>query len=105
MHPYLIIAEPSRFQRATRTARTVVVAGGVLAAHLVVGVLVLVLRCARVVITIAATLMAWLELYIAQHTGKPPLGATAGAGIAAAFTAEFATARAHYANAYEGAQQ
>jgi hypothetical protein len=109
MHPYLITAKPSRFQRAVRAARRAAVTGTVLAAHLALGAVVLILRTARVIVTIAATIAAWLEMYLAERTGKPPLGQSAGMGIAAAFTDEFnrATAgyRAAYATDYEGAQQ
>lgn len=100
MHPFLITAKPTRWQRAVRRIRRVAVAGTVLAAHIGLGAVVLVLRIARVIVTIAATLAAWLEMYLAERTGRPPLGQTAGAGIAAAFTTEFTEARAHYAHAY-----
>lgn len=110
MHPYYVVARPSRWQRTTRAVRRAVIAGTVLAAHLAIGLAVLVLRIARVIVTIAATLASWLELYVADRTGKPPLGQTAGAGITAAFADEFTRARAHYAHAYatptpEGAPQ
>jgi hypothetical protein len=110
MHPYYVTAKPSRWQAAVRAARRGTVAATVLAAHLLLALAVVVLRIARVIVTIAATLAAWAELYLAQRTGKPPLGQTAGAGIAAAFAAEFTTARAQYAHAYatpapEGAPQ
>jgi len=109
VQPFLITAKPTRWQRLLRATRSVAVAGTVLTAHVALGVFVLVLRIARVIVTIAATIAAWLEMYLADRTGKPPLGQTAGMGIAAAFTSEFRTARAHYAHAYatdyEGAQQ
>jgi len=109
MHPFLITAKPTRWQLLLRATRRAAVAGTVLAAHVGLGAVVLVLRIARVIVTIAATLAAWLEMYLADRTGRPPLGQTAGMGIAHAFTNEFTTARAHYAHAYatdyEGAQQ
>lgn len=102
MHPFLIHARPNRWQRAVRTIRTAAVTGSVFAAHLALGLVVLILRTARVVVTICATLAAWLELYLAQRTGKPPLGQIAGMGIAAAFNDEFARQQAAYATASEG---
>jgi hypothetical protein len=100
MHPFLITAKPSRSQRAVRRIRCAAVTGTVFAAHMALGAVVLVLRIARVIVTIAATIAAWLEMYLAERTGKPPLGQTAGMGIAHAFTSEFTAARAHYAHAY-----
>lgn len=97
MHPYLITARPNWWQRAVRSIRRAAVTATVLAAHLALGAVVLILRTARVVLTVTATLAAWLELYLADRTGKPPLGQLAGMGIATAFTEEFARARAAYA--------
>jgi hypothetical protein len=102
VHPYLITATPNRWQRAVRTTRTAAVNGSAFAAHLALGLAVLILRTARVVVTICATLAAWLELYLAQRTGKPPLGQIAGMGIATAFNDEFARQRAAYATTSEG---
>lgn len=100
MYPYLVVAKPTRWQRTVRAARRMAVTGTVLAAHLALGAVVLVLRTARVVITICATLAAWLELYVADRTGRPPFGQIAGMGIAAAFTDEFRTASSYYAHEY-----
>lgn len=100
MHPYLIVAKPNRWQTATRAMRRATVAGSVLAAHLALGAVVLILRTARVIVTICATCAAWLELYLADRTGKPPFGQIAGMGIAHAFTEEFTRARTAYAHEY-----
>jgi hypothetical protein len=99
MHPYLITASPNRWQQAVRWSRHAAVTGSVLTAHLALGAVVLTLRIARVIVTICATLAAWLEMYLAEHTGRPPLGQTAGMGIATAFNDEFRATRAHYAHA------
>jgi hypothetical protein len=100
MHPYLITAAPNRWQRAVRWSRRAAVTGMVLAAHLALGLVVLTLRTALVVVTICATLAGWLEMYLAQRTGRPPFGQVAGMGVAAAFTDEFRTARTRYAHDY-----
>jgi hypothetical protein len=102
VHPFLITAAPTRWQRAVRATRRAAVNGSVFAAHFALGLVVLVLRTARVVVTICATLAAWLELYLAERTGKPPLGQIAGMGIATAFADEFARQRAAYATTSEG---
>lgn len=100
MHPYLITASPNRWQQAVRWSRHAAVTGSVLTAHLTLGLVVVVLRTARVIVTICATLAAWLELYLARRTGRPPLGQVAGMGIATAFTEEFARTRTVYATDY-----
>lgn len=99
MHPYLITAQPNRWQRAVRWSRRAAVTGSVLTAHLALGLVVLTLRTARVIVTICATIAAWLELYLAERTGRPPFGQVAGMGVAAAFADEFRTASTHYAHA------
>jgi hypothetical protein len=104
MHPYLITARPNRWQRTLRCVRRATVTGSVLAAHVVIGLVVLIVRSARVVVTIAATLASWGELYLAERTGRPALGQIAGMGVAAAFSEEFNRASAAYATEYSAGE-
>lgn len=60
-----------------------------LAAQVVVGLLVLVLRTGRAVMTLAVATSGHLEYRLAARTGQPVLSDTGIAAICAAFFAEF----------------
>lgn len=60
-----------------------------LAAHIVVALLVVTFGLALAVIYYLASRTQMSELWLAGRTRKPPLGAHIGAGLAAAFTAQF----------------
>lgn len=89
MHPYTITATPNRRQRLTRWLQVWAPRLAVLAGMALLGLLVVILRIARVVADLAATYAAYVELYVAKKAGKPPLGQAAGVVLAEAFTAEF----------------
>lgn len=89
MHAYTITAKPNRRQLFLRSARRWTIRLSVAAALTALGLVVLVLRSARVIANLAATYAARLELYVSHRAGTPPLGQTAGVRLAEAFTAEF----------------
>lgn len=62
------------------------------AAQLVVGVLVLVLRIVRVIVTVAADTAVRAEAQLEARTGRPALSHTGIAALAAGFVNEFRTA-------------
>lgn len=85
----LITTHPSRWRRRSRTAGRIALTSAAIVLHLVVAVIVLALRITYAAITVTATAAAWAELYLAQRTGRPALGQTAGVHLAAAFTTGF----------------
>ncbi|MEV6580241.1 hypothetical protein AB0M92_18985 [Streptomyces sp. NPDC051582] len=89
MHAYLITAQPSRWRRAGRWVRVCMARLLVGAALLLLGLLVLVIRCLRPIINILATWAVRTELEISIRTGLPSVGATLGAHLTDAFIAEF----------------
>lgn len=95
MHAHLITAQPTRWQRCTRTVRRWAPRLLVAAGLLVLGLLVFALRTTRALTDVATTFAARIEYAAAVRAGKPPLGQVLGAGLTAAFAAEFR--RAFYA--------
>lgn len=93
MHPYLITAKPGRARRLLAVLRVWSVRVLALTAMTLLGTIVLAIRCARPVINYVATRAAWLELWAANVTGIPPVGASVGAGLTDEFIAEFHRAR------------
>jgi hypothetical protein len=81
--PDMLIARP--MLRWRRVPLTVLL----LAAQVAVGVLALVLRTVRVVVTLAATAATDVEQQLAARTGHTPLSQTSIAALAAAFVHEF----------------
>lgn len=65
---------------------------GLLAAQVLVGLLVLVLRTVRVAVTLAITATGRMEHALAVLTGRPALSHTGIAAICAAFVTEFRAA-------------
>jgi hypothetical protein len=82
----VLIARPAR--RWKQAPATV----GLIAAQVVVGLLVLVLRTARVAVTLAVTTVGAIEHQLAERTGRPALSHTGIAAICAAFVTEFRAA-------------
>ncbi len=93
MHPYLITAKPGRWRRAADWAGRWTVRALALLVMAALGLLVLVVRCARPVINYTATRAAWLELWAASVTGIGPVGAAVGSGLTDEFIREFHKAR------------
>lgn len=89
MHAYLITAKPGRWQRAARATRvwTMRLLIGVLLAAL--GLIVLLLRCARPIVNLLATYAVRIELEVSLRTGLPSVGATIGAHLTSEFVREF----------------
>lgn len=85
----LITTTPSPWGRRARTAGWIAVATAAVAAHLVIAVIVLALRIAYAVITVAATGAAYAELYLTQHTGRRPYGQITGVALITAFGTGF----------------
>lgn len=92
MRPQLITAQPPQWRRAARTVGRWLLAVVEIAAHLAIAVIVLAARIAHVTTTVIATHTAYAELYLAQRTGRPPLGQAAGVSIAQAFADSARTA-------------
>lgn len=78
--------------RPARWWRQVPVIVLLLAAQVVVGVIVLVLRTARAALTLAIATTGAVEHRLATATGRPALSHTGIAALAAAFVHEFRTA-------------
>ena len=93
MRPYLITAKPGRLNRAARWVGRWALKSLALTVMAGLGVLVLVVRCARPVINYLATRAAWLELWAASITGIGPVGAAVGSGLTDEFVREFHKAR------------
>lgn len=89
MHAYLITAQPSRWRRAGHWVRMCMTRLLVGAALLLLGLLVLVIRCIRPIVNVLATWAVRTELEISIRTGLPSVGATLGAHLTDAFIAEF----------------
>lgn len=92
MHAYLITAKPSRWQRGARAARVWTVRLLVAVLLLALGLVVLVLRCARPVVNLLAAYAVRIELEVSLRTGLPSVGATIGTHLAHEFAREFRTA-------------
>lgn len=92
MHAYLITGQPSRWRRAGRWTRVCVTRLTVGVALLLLGVLVLAVRCLRPIINVLATWAVRTELEISIRTGLPAIGASLGAHLTDAFISEFHTA-------------
>lgn len=83
--PRLLVARaPNRWRRIPLAVLAVT-------AQLLLAVIVVAIRTARVVVTLAATAATYAEQALAARTGRPALQ-TGIAAIAAAFVAEFLTA-------------
>ncbi len=95
MHPYLITAKPGWFRRTATGVRVWTLRLLALAVMTVLGVVVLLVRCARPVVNYLATRLIFLELWAAQRLGRPPVSGFVGAGITDEFIAEFHRARQH----------
>ncbi|MBT3077610.1 MULTISPECIES: hypothetical protein [Streptomyces] len=95
MHPYLITAKPGRIRRALAVLRRWSVRALALAVMVVLGVVVLLVRCARPIVNYLATRLVFLELWAAQRLGRPPVSGFVGAGITDEFVREFHRARQH----------
>lgn len=89
MHAYLITAQPSRWRRAGRWVRVCMTRLLVGAALLLLGLLVLVIRCLRPIVNVLATWAVRTELEISIRTGLPSIGASLGAHLTDAFVNEF----------------
>lgn len=84
--PRVLIARPaSRWRQVPVTVLLV-------AAQVVVGLLVLVLRTARAALTLTIATAGAVEHQLAATTGRPALSHTGIAAICAAFVTEFRTA-------------
>ncbi|MFD5675592.1 hypothetical protein [Streptomyces sp. NPDC127040] len=92
MHAYLITAQPSRWRRAGRRIRVCTTRLLTGAALLLLGLLVLAIRCLRPIVNVLATWAVRVELEISIRTGLPSVGASLGAHLTDAFAAEFHTA-------------
>ena len=93
MRPYLITAKPGRLQLAARWVARWALKSLALLVMAGLGVVVLIVRCARPVINYVATRAAWLELWAASVTGISPVGAAIGSGLTDEFVREFHKAR------------
>ena len=93
MRPYLITAKPGRLHHAAVWLGRWTVRVLALAVMVGLGAVVFTVRCARPVITYAATRAAWLELWAASKTGIGPVGAALGSGLTDEFVREFHKAR------------
>lgn len=92
MHAYLITAQPTRWQRARRAVRVCTTRTLVGIGLTALGLLVLAIRCLRPIVNVLATWAVRIELEISIRTGLPSIGASLGAHLTEAFTAEFRTA-------------
>ncbi|MGW5291513.1 hypothetical protein [Streptomyces bacillaris] len=95
MHPYLITAQPGRVRRALTVLHRWSVRALALVVMVVLGVVVLLVRCARPIVNYLATRLIFLEVWAAQRLGRPPVSSFVGAGITDEFVAEFHRARQH----------
>lgn len=89
MHAYTITAKPGRVRLAVRAVcrwvpRLLIGTGLAL-----LGVAVFVLRSAHALLGVTAYVAARIEFAAAERASRRPLGQTLGAGVAAAFVAEF----------------
>ncbi|MEV5619420.1 hypothetical protein [Streptomyces bacillaris] len=98
MHPYLITAKPGWFRRTASWVRVWTLRLLALAVMVVLGVVVLAVRCARPIVNYLAARLIFLELWAAQRLGRPPVSSFVGAGITDEFVREFHRAR-QYATA------
>ncbi|MFD8949440.1 hypothetical protein ACFV0B_11355 [Streptomyces xanthophaeus] len=89
MHAYLITAQPSRWHRIARAVRTCATRLLVGVTLLLLGLLVLAVRCLRPIINVLATWAVRTELEISIRTGLPSIGATLGAHLTEEFVREF----------------
>jgi hypothetical protein len=93
VHAYLITARPGRIRRALTWVRVWALRVLALTVMVLLGAVVLAVRCCRPVINYVATRAAWLELWAASVTGINPVGASIGAGLTDEFVREFHRAR------------
>ncbi|MFL3869221.1 hypothetical protein LT966_21720 [Streptomyces griseobrunneus] len=98
MHPYLITAKPGRIRRTLTALHRWSVRALALAVMVVLGVVVLTVRCARPIVNYLATRLIFLELWAAQRLGRPPVSGFVGAGLTDEFVREFHRARQHATN-------
>lgn len=84
MPAQLIARPPTPWRRLAVTVLAMV-------AHLVLGVLVLVLRTLRVIVTVATDTAVRAEQQLAARTGRPALSQTGIGVLAAALAQEFLT--------------
>lgn len=88
MNRVLVARPASPWQRVGNATVTVLA----VAAHLALGLIVLVLRTVRVVVTVVTAVAMTSEQQLSARTGRTPLSHTGIAAICAAFVAEFRTA-------------
>lgn len=84
MPPVLVARAPAPWRR-------VAVAVLAVTAHLALGVLVLVLRTVRVIVTVVTDTAVRTEQQLAARTGRPALSQTGIGVLAAAFAQDFLT--------------
>jgi hypothetical protein len=89
VHAYLITAKPSAWRRAARAARVWTVRLLIALGLILLGTVVLTLRCARPIVNLLADAAARTELEVSLRTGLPAVGATIGAHLAHEFVREF----------------
>jgi hypothetical protein len=87
--PYLITAKPNRLHRMVAAARRLTVATAVAVGLALLAAVVFGLRTLRVFANLAAEAAARAEFAAAHAAHVPPLGATLGATVTAAFVEEF----------------
>lgn len=92
MNTHVITAKPGGWQRRALTASLLLGEAALLVLHLLLGVIVLALRTARVIVAVIAETAIHAEQALAAHTGRPALSQTGIAAIGAAFVAEFRAA-------------
>jgi hypothetical protein len=84
--PRLLVARaPTPWRRLSLTVLAIT-------AHLLIGVIVVVVRTARVVVDVIAATAMQAEQALAARTGRPALSQTGIGAIAAAFATEFRAA-------------
>jgi hypothetical protein len=84
---------PGRFRRTVSALRVWTVRLLALLVMTVLGVAVLIVRCARPLINYLATYAIYLELWAAERIGRPPVSSFVGAGITDELIREFHRAR------------
>lgn len=89
MHAYLITEKPGCVRRALRAAGSFAVRLLAIAVMASLGLLVLLVRCARPVVNYIAVRAVWLEAWASKTTGLPQVGATVGEGLTDEFVREF----------------
>jgi type IV secretory pathway TrbF-like protein len=81
----LVVRAPTRWRRVSLTVLAIT-------AHLLLGVIVAILRTARVIVTVVAETAMNAEQALAARTGRPALSQTGIGALTAAFVTEFRTA-------------